>query len=531
MAEGAPFLEHVLPGAVAPGLLFAALLLFHRRSAAATWACVRPLRLAFLRPSPRLYEALLFAVGLTAYLSCSWFIFDGIPHIQDSISQVWQAKIFAIGRAWVPAPAHPEFFHVNHIVLKAGRWYGQYPPTHAVLMLPGMLLGIPWILNPLMGAGTLVLLVRIGREAYDELTGRIAGLLGLLSPFIFFMSGEFMNHSTALFLFALFAYLFFRSWKRPSGTGGLLVGAALGALVLARPLTATGLCFAFGVAALYRLVRRVPGSLRWTLGVATSLIGFAALLALYNNATTGSPLVTGMQANWGDAVIPGFGAAPWGPPHTFKSGVIHNLNNFNLFNRYLFEWPFPSLLFVIVLVLLLRRTGADVLLLWSLLGLSAAYLTYYYQDYCFGPRFLYEGSAPAILLSASAMTRLSSEGFRKLRISPRRLASATFVVMAIATVFMLVARMPVLVREYTPTGGYWGANGRLQRFILNQVGEKDALVFISSHYDGTFILNDPLLSGKIIVAKDLGDRNATLIADFPEREVWLERGGRLTRQK
>ncbi|MEO0022793.1 MAG: hypothetical protein ABIJ93_02930, partial [candidate division WOR-3 bacterium] len=60
-----------------------------------------------------LLVCLLFLV-LTGLIS--WFVFEHLPHVQDSISQLFQARIFATGRIHLTSPPFPDFFDYTHII-------------------------------------------------------------------------------------------------------------------------------------------------------------------------------------------------------------------------------------------------------------------------------------------------------------------------------------------------------------------------------------------------------------------------------
>ena len=73
---------------------------------------------------------LCFAItGTIAYA-----VLNHIPHVQDSIAQLFHAKIFAMGKLTAPLPPHKEFFDFMFMI-NDGRWYSQYPPGHSLLLM------------------------------------------------------------------------------------------------------------------------------------------------------------------------------------------------------------------------------------------------------------------------------------------------------------------------------------------------------------------------------------------------------------
>src|SRR5262249_55202661 len=131
------------------------------------------------------------------------FCFGGYPHVQDSIAQQFQAKILARGRAWVPAPPHGDFFLQDFLVQDHGRWYSQYPPGQAALLALGELADTPWLVCPLLAVLTGLWLYHTARRIYGGRTAGLVLLMFCLSPFVWFMSGERMNHTGTLFWISL----------------------------------------------------------------------------------------------------------------------------------------------------------------------------------------------------------------------------------------------------------------------------------------------------------------------------------------
>src|SRR5262245_37074557 len=89
------------------------------------WICRDARRSSRLpRRSPRRLSG--FAPGgaaLVVFVAAnliSLLAFKHAPHVQDSIAQLFQARIFADGRAWVPVPRLSEFVTLEFLVENAG---------------------------------------------------------------------------------------------------------------------------------------------------------------------------------------------------------------------------------------------------------------------------------------------------------------------------------------------------------------------------------------------------------------------------
>lgn len=464
-------------------------------------------------------QELVWTTGLSARL------FHHVPHIQDSAAQLFHARIFALGRLTAPSPPVHDFFAAVHII-DNGRWYSQYPPGHIAALAIGVWLGRPWLVNPVAGGLTIATVYALGRELWDDRTGRLAAALALLSPFLLMMSSEYMNHASALLANALFLWLFARA-RRTSGLAcGLGAGLSLGWLLLTRPYTAVAVALPFAVLAAVDLFRTRLRSLRWALPMLLGVGVGVGLMLLYNRATNGSPWVTGYEVAWGAKVRPGFGNAADGPPHTPIAGLWHTVRNLSALNEWLFGWPLPSLALVGALFALRCAKLYDWLLLASAASLVAAYFFYYFQDLCFGPRFLYEANAAWFVLSARGVLACWSWAGERLLHRDRvvsRTALGALLLGAFACAWGL--RWPV---EKTIFGSlYWGVD----RSVLDGVERaniRDGVIFVSSDYSGVLSENAPLLDGPLVFARDLGPRNAELMAHFPGRQAWVEHGGVLT---
>ena len=157
------------------------------------------------------FAPLLFALaGTAAAAAVALGPLEGIPHVQDDVAYLWQAKVFALGRAWVPAPPSTDFFAQGFILITDGRWFAKYPPGWPLLLVPGLWAGLPWLINPLCAGASLALIYATGRRIYGAAAGAAAAGLGLLSPFLLFMSGSYMAHPATMLAVCVALYAFVR---------------------------------------------------------------------------------------------------------------------------------------------------------------------------------------------------------------------------------------------------------------------------------------------------------------------------------
>lgn len=476
--------------------------------------------------SGRITLAVALGIGVTGLIFTtltSSLLLDRIPHVQDSVAYLWQAKIFAQGRLHMAAlpPGIRQFFTEEYIPFFQGKWFTQYPPGQPLMLLLGVWLSQPWLVDPILASAALTLTVLLGRTIFSPPVAWLAGALGLASPFWLFLGSEYMAHPTGLFFGMLFM-LAFAQVERAGGTiWACTAGLSAGMLFLTRELTAVGLLAPFAVYALLYMRGR------WRLAVpaaAAALVPVAFLL-YYNWQQMGSPVVS-TYAAWQHFYKLGFGndQSPIGA-FTPGDGVWNMYHNLSILNAHLFGWPYAvALALAAVPFITLRAQRWDVLLLSSFLCLAIPHMFYWCSCLMYGPRFYYE-AIPCLLL-------LTARGFAVLATLPvnlwsRRLARDQ----AAATTFpalLLTALVLFNIRFYMPAQlalykGYNYSSGQ-ELQVVRRARVHHALVFVASNppgfwatYGNVFFANDPNLRGDIIYAHDLGAADPLLYRYFPGR--------------
>jgi hypothetical protein len=477
--------------------------------------------IAAMRPGP--FVAMVAAVELVLACAASTFLFDRVPQVDDTATQVFQAKMLAEGRVKTPVPEPYEFFEYNFMVRRGDEWFGKYPPGHPALLALGVLVHAPWIVNPIAGAVLVALVFLLGCRLYDVPTAKIAAGLGLASPFVLFMSSEFMSHATAAAIFLVFLVLFVETVRSPRVSLGLAAGAALGFLVCTRPLTAAGLAVPYVIVAVALLVRGARKYAPALVVMATSALAGVAVLLAYNEATTGSAWVSGYEALHGTAHNPGFGHAGWGPALTPAIAVANSLTRMNALNEYLFVWPIPSLLLLAAWIAAGRWNRWDGVLFATFAGLAFAYFFYWLPGSIFGPRFVYEAVGCVLLLSARGVRALMTEpGPGE---APARARHGVATMLFVCWVYTLAVSGPQLVRIYARD--YWKGVGKHVVREVRSRDLRDAVVLVPrAEFVAAFAENDPSFEGEVIFARDTPNP-VRLERAYPDRAFYRWREGRL----
>lgn len=426
----------------------------------------------------------LAGAALVLYLLIARAVFAGAPLLIDELVQVLQARDLAAGQLTHPLPTPPEAFVILNEVEAGDRAFGQYPVGGPAMLVPGVLIGAPWTVGPVIGA-LCVLLFWLLLGHTDPFGSRSwrrgATVLFAVAPFGAFMFSSYMNHASVL-LWLLVAVIALAKATRDDAhpAWGAAVGVALGMAAAIRPLDAVAFALPAGAWLAWRARRggRTLGTLVLAgVGVAVPL----ALLGWANVLTTGSALRFGYDALWGPGHGLGFHAAPWGSVHTPMRGFELVSLYLTRLNTYLFETPYPALL-VPATGLWLTRTirPLDRYLLLSASLVLVGYWAYWHDGFHLGPRFLFPLLPVLVLWSARAVPLLrdrvgaGTAGWRGVRAF-----LAAGIVYAVVTV--------AVVR--TPTYRNWAPSMRLDPAReARAAGVQDALVLVQESWGSQLLV-------------------------------------------
>ena len=362
-----------------------------------------------------------FALGaaLAVFLLSAFFAqycFAGTAYSGDEIAQRWHAQMLLAGRLYLPAELHREFFSTNEVLDAGGKWFSQFPVGGPAVFALGLLLGIPWLVNPALAAFTAWNIHRFASRCFDRTTARAATLLFVVSPFVLIMSGSEMNHVATL-AFVSLALAELARWataveSRDVTRSAVVIGLALGAAAAVRPMDAALAALAIGV---FQAVAawREPMRRRSLLAQCAAGAIPVALLLYANARTTGHPFLFGYDALNGPAHRPGFHVDPLGVDFTPLRALTITSGYLMKLNRYLFEWPIPGLLVIVVALAMIRRASRwDLLLLGLLAAIVGGYAFYWFDGFFAGPRFLY-AAIPAFVIFAARAPRALAEWLRE----------------------------------------------------------------------------------------------------------------------
>jgi hypothetical protein len=452
-------------------------------------------------------------IGILAFIiaaAIGLVILQDFPNSSDEYSYLAQARIFAAGRLWVETPPHPEFFLARSFVMdpESGRLFAKAFPGWAAILSLGVRAGIPWAVNPLLSAVTLILAGWVGRRLLGR--GGEAAMVGIIAvtPFFLLNAASYYNHPATLLLITLVLAAVIRLAEGAGIRWAILAGIACGAALWIRPLPALALTLPFGLWLGLGWVRQG----RWNfLGAAGApVIVSLAGLAGYNRLMFGSIWLTGYAAYDRGDIRFGLGA-----DHLAATGW---------WLLKLCFWLVPGLLAGLWLLLRgrrwrqwFRREPIPVLMLIALALLVVSYLLLQNKGGNeYGPRYYYDGLTYLALLLAAGWMRAPEalEG-----IAPaERVRRGTTLALACGVLLTVAGAVPFLMFHYQDKV----AHNRDLFVTMERSGLPSALVFLATGSGrmppGDLMRNPPDFRSGVVYARDLGPQaDLRLAALYPDR--------------
>jgi hypothetical protein len=464
----------------------------------------------------------------------AWFSFERLPHVEDEVAFLFQARTLAGGALSVPALPEATLPGLEHYLLEVrdGRWFATTPPGWPALLAVGILLGVPWLINPILTIPSVLLAHNITKRHSNTNTANIVALLMATSPWFLGTAASMMPHmiTLTLTLFAWWALLHSRDKGADALRWALLAGLAMGWIFATRQLEAIilGSLTGLWLLTLYKEPKGVPRIILYGIGC---IVAGSFYLA-FNYALTGDalldPLKRYLEESWGKGAN-GYGFGPdIGPPsgwgaldlaagHSFFEAMVNAINNLSSLSIEMFGWGLGSLALFWVYVLYAKPTRFEqAMMLLSALIIAALFFYWFSGSFYIGPRYWFSAFFPLMVLSAKGFLILQGK-LETLSVARDASGVVLLVLCLFGTVVFTSWRGVEKYYEY----------GNFHSFPRDQLasGElADAIVFFDPEtvdYGSAFNENDPWQAeGRPLFIRDMGaEINTAVINAMPGRPV------------
>jgi hypothetical protein len=476
--------------------------------------------------------AALWVFAATLFLNL--VAFNRLPRT-DEVHYLFQAKTFALGHLYIPAPGDPMngALQVGTMMFIDGKWFSMFPPGWPAALAVGVALGAPFLVNPLIAALTVPIGHAFASRWASPRLAVLTTLLLMISPWYLAMGASLFSHPLTLLL-VLSAWLLMLTEGSRRPFAWFAAGCLLGWLFLTRPLEGLTVGVLTGLWAMTRVNLKTVGG--WT-AIALYSTGCAAVGSIifpYNHVLTGDALLTPINLYFDSVWHPGanrlgFGSdigSPnhWGgldiwAGHSPLEALVEGQFNLKALNVELLGWSVGSLVLIYVHLLWGRITRADWCMLAVIGATIAAYALYWFNAaFDIGPRYWFILIWPALFLSARGLQTAAAT------LDRANIADGRETVAALALLLAAVTMLSFL--PWRSTGRYWGARGAYdgyRQFAATRSAD-NALVFVKGgrqDYANAFALNSPDLTGPVFLRDQGSAANAQIIARYPGRHVYV----------
>ena len=461
----------------------------------------------------------------------SIFSYERHPHVPDEVVYLTQARFFSVGALTLPAPPVPGGFETYLMDTVGGSWYAVPPPGWALILAIGVLVGLPWLVNPVLAGINVILTYVLLRELYPKVVARFSVFLLALSPWYLFLGMSFMTHMLSLAC-ALVAAIGV-NWCRRDGKArwAIVGGLAVGLLSMVRPLEAVAISVLMGLWAIgvggKRL--RLSGILGLILGtVLTGGIGLG-----YNAALTGNPLkfpinvytdkVFGENSNaygFGPDRGMGWEQDPY-PGHGPIDALVNSNLNTSALNTELFGWSIGSFLLIAFGISVGGSSRSDYLMLAVIAAIYVLHFFYYFSGGPdFGARYWFLMIVPLVVFTVKGIDKLAERFDSRIGIDGIRVYAAVMALCVMSAVAFIPWRA---VNKYR---NFRGMHPDI-RYLAEKFKFEHGLVLIQGNkhpdYDSAMVYNPLVFSANVpIYAWDRDPETRKQLLDaFSDRQVWI----------
>lgn len=451
---------------------------------------------AFLRVPKTPFIAAIIA-GISSALM-AWLAVEFVPHVEDELAYLFQARTFLGGHLSVPLPPTDLSNGLDYYLLTQtdGRWMSVTTPGWPAILTIGVALGQPWLLNPILAALSVFLAYRVCARLLNAETAALVAVLLAASPWFIESAATLMPHLAALVFTLLSWWVLSRSNDRAASI--FAAGLFMGVVFTIRQLEAVLIGTLTGGVLLVLFWQRGRPLLVLAYGLGCVVTG--AILLAYNHIMTGSALLAPLQiyldslwhegANsygFGPDIGPKerWGALDYAAGHTLTEAIVITAHNLFYVNFELFGWAAGSVLLALFHLLFGRHNRLDGVAWAVIVIVPLAHLGYWFSgSFYIGPRYWFAMLLPMVYLSARGAMSLRERA----NINARQI-EATLMVLCIFSLSVFVTW-----RGTEKFYGYGNYSGQVR--LAAETGQfgNDLVVYEATGNPGeALFLNDPYL--------------------------------------
>lgn len=488
-------------------------------------------------------RVVLVSAGMVTVLAAALCIlsYQRHPHLKDEVAYYFHARYLATGRLYLPLPPVIQAYNFELMDYDATRWYASPPHGWPLMLALGIILGVPWLVNPVLGGLNIVLIYILVRDLYDRQTARISALLLSFSPWHILLAMSFMTHIAALTFTLLAAIAVSRARRRESLLWAFIGGISTGMVGMIRPLEGMIVAGLTGIWAITggSVKRRLTRIGAWAAGC--SLIGAAILH--YNQTLTGKATTFPIMA-WADKYFgPNSNAMGFGPDrglgwaldpypgHGIRDVIVNSNLNITALNTELFGWSTGSIIFLMMILLMRKVKGKDYYLLSLLALIFTAHVFYWFSG---GPDF---GARYWFLMIISCVV-LTTRGINEVIERISRSTSddcqiRVYVLVGVLCIMSLITFIPW--RAVDKYYHYLGMRPDILR-LADEHRFGRSLVLIRGRnfpdYSSAAAYNPlDMIGGETIYALDENENiHAELLRKYSDRPIWIVEGPSVTQR-
>lgn len=495
----------------------------------------------------------LFSMFMSALVSRT--VFERLPHLEDEVAYLFQAKTYARGQLVIDIPEPRRAFWQPFVVdyAPSGNRFSKYSPGWPALLTLGVLMGQAWVINAFLSGLTVALVYRFGSEIFGVDVGVVAAALTAFSPMALLLNGTLMGHTAALTTVMLFLYGY---WRIERGKNPLrwaiIAGIGLGLTIINRPLTAIGISTPIILWSGIRVMMaafKIPTSFPQTNGFIQTLrplmiLAIVAILIttaipIYNYAASHDPTLNLYTLVWPYDRV-GFGAAgEYGRSgHTLEKGIRHVRFDLSLMAADLYGWQigaitpdlqehlrvnsdyWPPVGLSWILLPFGLLIGARKRWMWLLAGVAVSlivlHIAYWIGSQRYSTRYYFETLGALSIISAIPIAWF-------IRYTGQRwLAYGLLAAVLIASVYTYSTPRISALYQFN-----FVSQERLDTVLARRIDDRPVLVLMTGadvrwRAMGPFLaLTSPYLDSDVVVAWDNtapGTREA-ILARFPGRQI------------